>query len=233
MLTSASGRILLLIILLVSLRLITAHKQKYVHCVRYCLVFAFWFHFFKWVFCFLFTLLFLFVTVRSVLFYQRWTFPVFIFFVHKHCTHIWLNILNHDSCDPLTPTELHSPGLSRHKRLWCRALLCSNWMWWCGTSPDRPCPTEETKQSVSPAWRKTTQSLSALICLQPRAPYNLKLYGLSVQLNGPDLEVHTDGANVALCVRVILKPTHTQVSLGGKYETCSVINRQKHGGPVT
>ena len=109
----------------------------------------------------------------------------------------------------LTPTGLHSPGLSRHKRLWCRALLCSNWMWWCGTSPDRPCPTEETKQSVSPAWSKTIQSLSALICLQPRAPYNLKLYGLSVQLDGPDLEVHTDGANVALCVRVILKPTHT------------------------
>lgn len=34
--------------------------------------------------------------------------------------------------------------------------------------------------------------------------HNLKLYGLSVQLDGPDLEVHPDGADVALCVRVIL-----------------------------
>ncbi len=53
------------------------------------------------------------------------------------------------------------------------------------------------------------QSLSLLISLQPCiytlcSPYNLKLYGLSVQLDGPDLEVHTDGANVALCVCVIL-----------------------------
>lgn len=36
------------------------------------------------------------------------------------------------------------------------------------------------------------------------SPYNLQFYGLPVQLDGPDLEVHADGADVALCVRVIL-----------------------------
>lgn len=43
--------------------------------------------------------------------------------------------------------------------------------------------------------------------------YNLQLYGLPVQLDSPDLEIHANGADVALCVRVILDThTHTQVS---------------------
>jgi hypothetical protein len=34
--------------------------------------------------------------------------------------------------------------------------------------------------------------------------HNLQLDGLAVKLNGADLKVHSDGANVALCVGVIL-----------------------------
>lgn len=49
--------------------------------------------------------------------------------------------------------------------------------------------------------------------------HNLKFYGLSIQLNGPDLEVHTNSANVALCVGVILSETNTctRTGLGGRY----------------
>lgn len=35
--------------------------------------------------------------------------------------------------------------------------------------------------------------------------YNLKLNGLSIQLNGSDLEVYTNCANVTFCVCVILQ----------------------------
>jgi hypothetical protein len=35
--------------------------------------------------------------------------------------------------------------------------------------------------------------------------HNLKFDGFAIQLNGSDLEVHSDGADVALCVCVILK----------------------------
>lgn len=35
--------------------------------------------------------------------------------------------------------------------------------------------------------------------------YNLELDGLPVQFYGPDLKVHTDRADVAFCVRVILQ----------------------------
>ena len=41
------------------------------------------------------------------------------------------------------------------------------------------------------------------LCLCVRA-HNLQLDGLAVKLNGADLKVHSDGANVALCVGVIL-----------------------------
>ena len=35
--------------------------------------------------------------------------------------------------------------------------------------------------------------------------HDLKLDGFAVQLNGSDLEVHPDGADVALCVCVVLE----------------------------
>lgn len=41
-----------------------------------------------------------------------------------------------------------------------------------------------------------------------RSTHNLKLDGLPIQLDGPDLEVHADGADVALCVRVVLAGKH-------------------------
>lgn len=48
--------------------------------------------------------------------------------------------------------------------------------------------------------------------------HNLKLYGLSIQLDGPDLEVNTNRANVALCVGVILSETnmHTHTRGSGR-----------------
>ena len=39
--------------------------------------------------------------------------------------------------------------------------------------------------------------------------YNLQFDGLAVQLDGADLEVHADGANVALSVGVILQTWRT------------------------
>ena len=35
--------------------------------------------------------------------------------------------------------------------------------------------------------------------------HNLQFDGLAVQLDGADLEVHSDGADVALCVGVVLQ----------------------------
>lgn len=70
---------------------------------------------------------------------------------------------------------------------------------------------EEAKQnpSVKKKQQKNKQAkvkhyLSVYSPITLRYPYNLKFYGLSVQLDGPDLEVHTDGTDIALCVRVIL-----------------------------
>lgn len=40
--------------------------------------------------------------------------------------------------------------------------------------------------------------------------HNLKLNSFAIQFNGADLEVHSDGADIALCVRVILENKHAQ-----------------------
>lgn len=64
------------------------------------------------------------------------------------------------------------------------------------------------RRQSSSVRRDTHQTLSPPLSLNspltPRCAHNLKLYGLPVQLDGPDLEVHANGANVALCVRIIL-----------------------------
>lgn len=39
---------------------------------------------------------------------------------------------------------------------------------------------------------------------QHYTPYNLQLHRLSLHVDGPDLEVDSDGGDIALCVRVIL-----------------------------
>lgn len=70
---------------------------------------------------------------------------------------VFLNMFNYHQyccvtgrCSCFRANERHYwPDPSRRKLLWCRGLLCSNWTWWCGTVPDRPCPTEKTKQSQS------------------------------------------------------------------------------------
>lgn len=72
-----------------------------------------------------------------------------------------------------------------------------------------PLGKEETRQScVSPETLADTITLTIttvdLSVSRARTAHNLKLYGFAVQLDGPDLEVHSDGADVALCVRVIL-----------------------------
>ena len=41
---------------------------------------------------------------------------------------------------------------------------------------------------------------------QAKNTHNLELHGLALKLDGPNLEVDTDGANVALRVGVISKP---------------------------
>lgn len=43
--------------------------------------------------------------------------------------------------------------------------------------------------------------------------HNLQFDGLAVQLDGADLEVYADGADVALCVGVILSRDHRAVVL--------------------
>lgn len=45
-------------------------------------------------------------------------------------------------------------------------------------------------------------------------PYNLQLHRLSIHVNGPDLEVNTDGGDVAVRVRVILGKRETEVVNG-------------------
>lgn len=42
--------------------------------------------------------------------------------------------------------------------------------------------------------------------------HNLEFDGLPVQLDGPDLEVHPDGADVAFCVGVVLRSSRWQQS---------------------
>lgn len=46
-----------------------------------------------------------------------------------------------------------------------------------------------------------------IIQTQIHDSYNLQLHGLPVHIDGPDLEVHSNGGDVALGVRVILKRT--------------------------
>lgn len=43
--------------------------------------------------------------------------------------------------------------------------------------------------------------------------HNLKLNSFAIQFNGADLEVHPDGADVALCVRVILDSKASMVTI--------------------
>jgi hypothetical protein len=46
--------------------------------------------------------------------------------------------------------------------------------------------------------------------------HDLKLYGLALKLNSPNLEVDTNSANIALCVGVVGKP-QKQTGLGGRF----------------
>lgn len=41
--------------------------------------------------------------------------------------------------------------------------------------------------------------------------YNLQLHRLSIHVNGPDLEVNSDGGDIALCVCVILGKRNMQI----------------------
>lgn len=58
---------------------------------------------------------------------------------------------------------------------------------------------------IGASWNQTKQ-IQIHLCFT----HNLKLNGLAIQFNSADLEVHPYGADVALCVRVILENIHAQ-----------------------
>lgn len=126
------------------------------------------------------------------------------------------------------------PGPSHRTPQWCRGLPGSSWMWWCGSAPVQQCPTEEkTRRScVSPKGLSPTLSPPNTLSVNGTGTaHNLKLYGFAVELDGPDLEVHADGTDVALCVRVILvEYKHTPSVTNTGWWAATAVTKDGGGG---